>query len=98
MAKRTSKQIDDIDPNLALAEYAETFPSTAPKPKAKKKIKKGEDDVTVTLRLPPYIHKQLKIKAVTEDKTQRELILEGLRLVGLEIEDEDIVDRRKGEH
>ena len=29
------------------------------------------------------------------DKTQRELILEGLKLVGVNIRDEDIADRRK---
>ncbi len=54
-----------------------------------------EKDVTITLRIPPYIAKDLKIKAATADKTQREFILEGLKLMGIDVKDEDIADRRK---
>lgn len=85
------KKLKDVD-TQALSELAETFPSTAPK---KKKPPKKEADVTVTLRLPPRIYKALRVKAAAEDKTQRELILMGLKAVGLDIKDEDITDRRR---
>ncbi len=62
---------------------------------AKANSSKAEKDVTITLRIPPYIAKDLKIKAATADKTQRQFILEGLKLMGIDVKDEDIADRRK---
>lgn len=84
-------KLKDVD-TQALSELAETFPSTAP---IKRKPKKREGDVTVTLRLPPHIYKALRVKAATEGKTQRELILMGLKELGLDIKDEEIADRRR---
>ncbi len=84
-------KLKDVD-TQALTELAETFPSTAPK---KRKSQKREGDITVTLRLPPYIYKALRVKAAAEDKTQRELILMGLKALGLDIKEEDITDRRR---
>ena len=88
MARRKLKDID----TQALSKLAETFPSTAPK---EKKPNKKEGDITVTLRLPPHIYKALRVKAATEGKTQRELVLMGLKRLGLDIKDEDIIDRRR---
>ena len=87
----TRRKLKDID-TQALSKLAETFPSTAPR---EKKSSKKEGDITVTLRLPPHIYKALRVKAATEGKTQRELVLMGLKKLGLDIKDEDIIDRRK---
>ena len=80
--------VDDI-PTL-LKVVTETEPS-----KDQPSKDKLEKDVTITLRIPPRIAKDLKIKAATADKTQREFILEGLKLMGVDVKDEDIADRRK---
>ena len=56
---------------------------------------KPEKDVTITLRIPPRIAKDLRIKAATADKTQREFILEGLKKMGIDVRDEDIADCQK---
>ena len=99
-----SKKLGDIDTS-ALNELAAKYPKTSPaasSSKAKDAVTKEdqdksieEKDVTITLRIPARIAKDLKVKAVMADKTQRELILEGLKLVGVNIRDEDIADRRK---
>ncbi len=89
-----SKKLGDIDTS-ALSELAANFPKTSSRTKEDKDKSTEEKDVTITLRIPSRIAKDLKLKAVMADKTQRELILEGLKLVGVEIRDEDIADRRK---
>lgn len=89
-----SNKLGDIDTS-ALSELAANFPKTSPRTKEDKDKSTEEKDVTITLRIPSRIAKDLKLKAVMADKTQRELILEGLKLVGVEIRDEDIADRRK---
>ena len=89
-----SKKLGDIDTS-ALSELAANFPKTSPQTKEEQDKSTYEKDVTITLRIPSRIAKDLKLKAVMADKTQRELILEGLKLVGVEIRDEDIADRRK---
>ena len=88
-----SNNLGDIDVT-ALEGLASNLPTTQPvadKPNKKKALK----DVTITLRIPPRIAKDLKIKAATADKTQREFILEGLKLMGIDVRDEDVCDRRK---
>ncbi|MEN9567356.1 MAG: hypothetical protein RLZZ69_2552 [Cyanobacteriota bacterium] len=91
---KAKKGLADIDTS-ALENYAvDNFPKTQPS-KDKSTKDKPEKDVTITLRIPPRIAKDLKIKAVTADKTQREFILEGLRKMGIDVKDEDIADRRK---
>jgi hypothetical protein len=88
-----SNNLGDIDVT-ALEGLAKNLPTTQPltdKPNKNKALK----DVTITLRIPPRIAKDLKIKAATADKTQREFILEGLKLMGIDVRDEDVCDRRK---
>ena len=90
-----NNNLGDIDVT-ALEGLASNLPTTQPAPiKDKPSKDKAEKDVTITLRIPPYIAKDLKIKAATADKTQREFILEGLKLMGIDVKDEDIADRRK---
>lgn len=93
MSKKNS--LGDVDVT-ALEGLASSFPATQPSPSKDQPTKdKLEKDVTITLRIPPRIAKDLKIKAATADKTQREFILEGLKLMGVDVKDEDIADRRK---
>ncbi len=91
---KAKKGLGNIDTS-ALDNYAsDNFPKTQPS-RDKSTKKKPERDVTITLRIPPRIAKDLRIKAATADKTQREFILEGLKKMGIDIKDEDIADRRK---
>ena len=92
---KTNRRLGDIDTS-ALANFAaDNFPKTQPS-KEKSRKEKSARDVTITLRIPTRIAKDLRIKAATADKTQRELILEGLKKMGIDVKDEDIADRRKG--
>jgi hypothetical protein len=90
--KKQSKGLGDIDVN-ALEELASSFPAT--QAAKERSLQKKEKEVTLTLRIPASIAKDLRIKAATADKTQREIILEGLKLMGISISDEEISDRRK---
>ena len=91
---KPKKGLEDIDTS-ALGDFAaENFPRTQPA-KSKSAKEKPEKDVTITLRIPPRIAKDLRIKAATADKTQREFILEGLRKMGIDVKEKDIADRRK---
>ncbi|WP_019503209.1 hypothetical protein [Pleurocapsa sp. PCC 7319] len=91
MSKKNSLGNVDV---TALEGLASSFPPTQPST-LKSTKGKPEKDVTITLRIPPRIAKDLRIKAATADKTQREFILEGLKLMGIDVKDEDIADRRK---
>lgn len=89
------KKLSDID-TAALSSYAETFPSSKPSRGAKESEEKEiEKEVTYTLRLSQSLDRQLTIKAATEGKTKREIILRGLQTQGFLISDEELVDRRK---
>ncbi len=88
-----NNNLGDIDVT-ALEGLASNLPTTQPVTDKSNK-NKAEKDVTITLRIPPRIAKDLKIKAATADKTQREFILEGLKLMGIDVRDEDVCDRRK---
>ena len=88
-----NNNLGDIDVT-ALKGLASNLPTTQPVTDKSNK-NKAEKDVTITLRIPPRIAKDLKIKAATADKTQREFILEGLKLMGIDVRDEDVCDRRK---
>lgn len=91
---KAKKGLGNIDTS-ALDNYAsDNFPKTQPS-RDKSTKDKAEKDVTITLRIPPRIAKDLRIKAATADKTQREFILEGLKKMGIDVKDEDIADRRK---
>lgn len=92
------KKLSDID-TAALSSYAETFPSSTATTKVDsvkpKKHPESDKEVTYTLRLSKEIDRLLTIKAATEGKTKREIILKGLQLQGFELSDEDLIDRRK---
>lgn len=92
---KTKKGLGDIDTSALEDFAAENFPKTQPVKTISSAKEKRSKDVTITLRIPPRIAKDLRIKAATADKTQREFILEGLKKMGIDVKDEDIADRRK---
>jgi hypothetical protein len=47
-----------------------------------------------TLKTTEYVAKQINDVAISRGITQRALVLEGLRAIGLDIRDEDLTDRR----
>ncbi|HYD98570.1 MAG TPA: hypothetical protein VEH84_04245 [Alphaproteobacteria bacterium] len=55
-----------------------------------------DEDISVAFRLPKYVAKALKRAAVDRELTQRQIVLQGLRAVGLDVRDEDLRDRRRG--
>ena len=75
-----------------LAQAVPTTPDATPKPAGK--ASKGKDeDVSVHIKLPRSVIKQIKRKALDEDSTIRSILLEGLQSIG--IKGGETGDRRK---
>ena len=73
-----------------LKELKKEFPpAIAEKPKA------DNGNVTFTTVLPKSVIKQLRIKAAQEETTIRVEILKGLIEAGYEVDDSELVDKRK---
>ena len=53
-------------------------------------------DAQMTLRLPHYVVRQLRVRAAEEATSVRALVLAALKNSGYEVMQEDIVDRRRG--
>jgi len=88
---RKKKALGDIDLS-SLSELASNYP------KANVEDKKGNNrgkDANLTVKIPDYVLKEMKIKSAQEGKTQRQIILEGLVALGMTVDEEDMVDRRK---
>lgn len=107
MSTPEKKKLQDIDMK-ALDDYADNFPSSAPSraseqvrepvaskkdTKATSKAKKG-NIVTLTLKIPRYIDKQIALMAAASENTKKAVILKALQKVGIEIDEDDITDAR----
>ena len=92
MAKPKNLPATDLS---ALDGIAEQFPSTQPEKATKVKSKSAEPDSPLTVKIPAYVHKDLRVKAATTGKTQREILLESLKQWGITVHEDDISDRRK---
>lgn len=82
----------------ALGQLAEELPSAQSEAtkKAKGTIKPIEsEDSPLTVKIPDYVHRDLKIQAATTGKTQRQILLEALKMWGVDVKEDDIIDRRK---
>lgn len=90
------KNIPAVDV-AALGQLAEGLPSSQSEAakQSKRPSSRKAPDSPLTVKIPDYVHKALKIQAATTGKTQREILLEGLKLWGIKVEDDDIIDRRK---
>lgn len=83
--------LPDVD-MAALESLAETQIGTqSDKERAKKK---NAADSPLTVKIPAYVHTALKVQSATLGKTQRQIILEALKGWGIDVKEEDIVDRR----
>ena len=68
-------------------------PAQAQAPQIKKSTK--GDNITITTILPASLMKQLRIKAAETDTTIRAEILKALKLAGYQVDNSEIMDRRK---
>ena len=62
---------------------------------AQTKKPQGGKNITVTTILPKSVIKQLRIKAAEEDTTIRVEILKALRSAGYNVDEAELIDRRK---
>lgn len=53
------------------------------------------DEETLQIMVPPSIKKPIMALAVERDETIRSLILRSLKEIGLELDEAELVDRRK---
>ena len=74
-----------------LKELQKEFPPAI----AEKKTQADNGNVTFTTVLPKSVIKQLRIKAAQEETTIRVEILKGLIEAGYEVDDSELVDKRK---
>lgn len=52
-------------------------------------------DVALQVMVPPAVKLELNIRAAREGTTQRTIVLEALKSIGLSVSDDDLRDRRK---
>lgn len=90
---KPKRSLGNIDLS-SLDQLADNFPK-AHSAKVSRAEKKRAPDANLTIKIPDYVLKEIKIKSAQEGKTQRQIILEGLVALGLTVQPEDIVDRRK---
>ena len=76
-----------------LAQAVPTTPDATPTPPKKRAAKAKEDDISVHIKLPKSVIKQIKRKALDDDTTMRSILLEGLQSIG--IKGGETGDRRK---
>ena len=91
---KANKNLGNVDIS-ALKELAKEYPSTQAEVSKTEEEKPKEPEVALTFKVPAYVARQLKIQAAMGGKTQREVLLEALQKLGIEVRAEDIVDRRK---
>ncbi len=56
---------------------------------------KAVEDVSLQVMVPPTVRDQLRQLAAREDRTQRAIVLDALRRVGIDVAEGEIQDRRK---
>jgi hypothetical protein len=95
-----SEILDDItDDRFAIAEQnlekaAKKLPNiSVDKPKALHKERK-----TSSVSLPSYVWSQLRLQAGMREEPYNTLILKGLKEIGFDIDDDDLIDPRKLRH
>ena len=76
-----------------LKELQKEFPPAIAEQEKKPKADNG--NITFTTVLPKSVIKQLRIKAAQEETTIRVEILKGLIEAGYEVDDSELVDKRK---
>ena len=54
----------------------------------------AEREVAIQVMVPPAVHKQVALMSVQQGENMRTVVLRGLRAIGVDIPDEELVDRR----
>ena len=54
----------------------------------------AEREVAIQVMVPPAVHKQVALMSVHQGESMRTVVLRGLRAIGVDIPDEELVDRR----
>ena len=54
----------------------------------------AEREVAIQVMVPPAVHKQVALMSVQQGESMRTVVLRGLRTIGVDIPDEELVDRR----
>ena len=52
------------------------------------------DEVPLQVTVPRRVKRALDVRAAQTGQTKRSIVLEGLRLVGLEVSDDEVIGRR----
>lgn len=53
-----------------------------------------EREVAIQVMVPPAVHKQVALMSVQQGESMRAVVLRGLRAIGVEVPDDQIMDRR----
>ena len=54
----------------------------------------AEREVAIQVMVPPAVHKQVALMSVQHGESMRTVVLRGLKAIGVEVPDEELVDRR----
>ena len=54
----------------------------------------SEREVAIQVMVAPAVHKQVALMSAQQGESMRAVVLRGLKAIGLDIPDEDLVDRR----
>lgn len=54
----------------------------------------AEREVAIQVMVPPAVHKQVALMSVQQGENMRTFVLRGLKAIGVDIPDEELVDRR----
>ena len=55
----------------------------------------AEREVPIQVMVPPAVHKQVALMSVHQGESMRTVVLRGLKAIGVDIPDEELVDRRR---
>ena len=58
------------------------------------KCAEAEREVAIQVMVPPAVHKQVALMSAQQGESMRTVVLRGLRTIGVDIPDEELVDRR----
>ena len=54
-----------------------------------------EREVAIQVMVPPAVHKQVALMSVHQGESMRTVVLRGLKAIGVDVPDEELVDRRR---
>jgi hypothetical protein len=58
------------------------------------KFTDAKREMALQVMVPPAVHKQVALMSVHQGESMRTVVLRGLKAIGVEVPDEELVDRR----